>query len=280
MQLAYLRRFRSFIPVKLESQLRQAVYTILPVKYHSKYDNVFHCCVWKTASQWLRVVLSDPRIYQYSGLRGTAFTHDHLIRSGQYKAIDFPVGSIITPIYCNYSRFKALQKPMNHRVFFVMRDPRDVLVSAYFSTRYSHRLNNWVAIERQKLEKLSEADGLMYTAERFIRITEILRSWAVAARQDPNVLLIRYEDLTQGNNLNTWARLLAYCDIKMPEKVLSNVLDTYRFENISGGRRQGQEAKTEKYRKGIAGDWKNYFDERLERRFYEVNGDIVGLLGY
>ncbi len=35
----------------------------------SPYTNIFHACVHRTGSQWLRKFLADPIVYQYSGLR-------------------------------------------------------------------------------------------------------------------------------------------------------------------------------------------------------------------
>jgi hypothetical protein len=137
-----------------------------------------------------------------------------------------------------------------------------------------------IAVEREKLAQMTEAEGLMRTAECFTKVTEILRSWWRAAQSDDSILVMRYEDLTQGKTTAAWAKLLAHCDIPVPEGVMEKLVHRYQFKNMSGGRRPGQEDKSEKYRKGVVGDWKNYFDDRLERRFYEVNGDIVGELGY
>jgi hypothetical protein len=34
------------------------------------------------------------------------------------------------------------------------------------------------------------------------------------------------------------------------------------------------------YRKGVAGDWRNYFDPPLRAYFREVTGDLLDALGY
>lgn len=49
-----------------------------------------------------------------------------------------------------------------HRGFHVVRDPRDILVSAYFSHRNSHPTKEWPALEdhRQRLQSLSKDEGL------------------------------------------------------------------------------------------------------------------------
>lgn len=49
-----------------------------------------------------------------------------------------------------------------HRGFHVVRDPRDVLVSAYFSHLHSHPTDDWPELKehRARLEALSEKEGL------------------------------------------------------------------------------------------------------------------------
>jgi hypothetical protein len=57
--------------------------------------------------------------------------------------------------------------------FHVIRDPRDILVSAYFSHLHSHPTDNWPELEdhRKKLESLSKEEGLFeemdFSAEQF-----------------------------------------------------------------------------------------------------------------
>ena len=49
-----------------------------------------------------------------------------------------------------------------YRAFHVVRDPRDVLVSAYYSHLYSHGTKNWPELEahRAELQQLSKEEGL------------------------------------------------------------------------------------------------------------------------
>ena len=35
---------------------------------HSEYQNIYHCAMRKTASQWVKAVFSDPIVYRHSGL--------------------------------------------------------------------------------------------------------------------------------------------------------------------------------------------------------------------
>lgn len=279
MIMTHLRKLRQVLPVETEYGLRNACAALVPVRRRSRYAAVFHTCVWKTASQWVRVVLSDPRLYMYSGLKTHIPIASELWWPDPGRLV-VPSRCIIPGLYCDYGQFARLRKPTRHAVFFVQRDPRDILVSWYFSNRYSHRPMATVNEERAALAEMSERDGLLATVEHFDVIAGMLRSWIAEAKTQPGIRVVRYEDLTGADRLRAWSDLLAHCDIMVPDDVLKRILDMYAFVNISGGRKPGEEDKMHKYRKGLAGDWKNYFDAEINRRFHDRHGDLAGELGY
>ena len=51
---------------------------------------------------------------------------------------DIPTGRSVLSLFISYGGFKAIPKPDLHRAFFVVRDPRDIVVSEYYSLRNSH----------------------------------------------------------------------------------------------------------------------------------------------
>ncbi len=279
MFIGKLRKLRQVLPVETEYDLRNACVSVVPVRHRSRHDAVFHTCVWKTASQWVRLVLSDPRIYIYSGLK----IHIPIPTEVWWPEPDrlvIPERRIVPGLYCSYEQFERVRKTPRHTVFFVQRDPRDVLISWYFSNRYSHRSMCNVDHERRMLTQMSEREGIIATVDHFDEIARMLRSWAGAARSHEGIRLVRYEDITGPDNLSAWADLLAHCDITVPNDVLKRILDTYAFAKISGGRKPGEVDKTHKYRKGLPGDWKNHFDADISDRFGARHGDLLQLLGY
>ncbi|MFO1129572.1 MAG: sulfotransferase domain-containing protein [Rhodospirillales bacterium] len=275
--LSKARSLRRLISPDAEYAIRRALNTVIPVRARSENGNVYHVCVWKTASQWVRLVLSDPRIYRYSGL--SVCLPNPLLRPDP-RTVRLPERTIVAALVRDYPFFAALPKPERHFAFFVKRDPRDLIVSFYFSNRYSHPLDPVIARERATLARMSESEGLEYTIDQFGQFVAILRSWEEAARHDPRVVVVRYEDLTGIRQLDAWQALLDAADIRMPRQVLAEVLATYSFAKITGGRNPGTEAVAHKYRKGIAGDWKNHLTAAMLAAFHARYGSLCADLGY
>jgi hypothetical protein len=251
-----------------------------PVQIRTMGDEYFVVAVpWPERSQWIRNVMSATDVYRYSGLLTYAYEHfegldDRALHLRTFER-PFPLRKIISPLYISYESFHRLPKPPSYRAFFVVRDPRDLVVSHYFSSKYSHLENPGVIEERNRLQGLSETDGMAvhmrYMAER--GIFDALRSWAQQTDGSDEIRIFRFEDLVGGDQLNWMMQLMGHCDIAIPQHRLEAILKRLSFARLSGGRNQGEENKYHKYRSGTAGDWKKYFTEALYAQFNELAGD-------
>ncbi len=148
--------------------------------------------------------------------------------------------------------------PMRH--VFVVRDPRDAIVSYYFSLKYSHIDNmNFISERRRKLLSLDRHEGLLYAIKDFNDIiADYACKWLDYA-QTNSVLILRYEDLVE----DAWSffnSILEYNQVDVPEGLLKDSIGTFTFENLAG-RQPGSENKHSHYRKGVVGDWKNHLTE-------------------
>jgi hypothetical protein len=191
----------------------------------------------------------------------------------------------------------------------VVRDPRDVVVSAYFSHLHSHPTREWPELVdfRKRLEACDLRDGLLleidFRAEQFAE----MMSWPDEA---PNVLRLRYEDLIASEYAGFVAvfRHLEMLDERpsslrgraadvargvlarvgggalgrgtVPVERLLGVVWEHDFEKKSGGRRAGEEDVRSHFRKGQAGDWRRYFEPIHRRRFHERYTPLLRKYGY
>jgi len=205
-----------------------------------------------------------------------------------------------------------------HRGFHVVRDPRDVLVSGYFSHKNTHPTENWPELEehREALQSLSKEEGLLKEIEFSRPFLTAMRNWDY---NQEHILELKMEDLTQDPNVQ-FRRVLKYLglydsgqaggvlrkgqqygnrliyklhhEMALPfprqitkensihSDILDAVLEAYRFENLTGGRSRGEANPDSHLRKGEPGDWKNHFTDRVLEAFEDAYGDIVAKLGY
>jgi hypothetical protein len=244
----------------------------------SDYTNVYHCCVQKTASQWFKNVLSDPVVYRYTGLRVKAYPQIAL--AGHTDLADaVPRRVVAAHLYADHATYAAIPKPARFRTFFVTRDPRDIVVSFYFSSKYSHPDLAYISEVRRCLEGLDDAAGMRFCTDFLsgLGLFDAQRSWAEAADED--VRIFRYETLAT-DEAGLLRDLFDYLGIDMPGILREQLLARHTFSVKAGGRHQGEEDQHSHYRKGAVGDWRDAFDEATRTHFDRVTGDLVAVLGY
>ena len=134
-------------------------------------DNIFHCCVQKTGSQWIKAIFADQRIHHLTKMQihtyQTTMPGGFDPRNLLERTFDtsFPPNTIISPLYITYENYKQIPKSENHRTFFIMRDPRDIAVSWYFSVKHSHVPIGQIAEFRDKLNQLDISEGLKFAID-------------------------------------------------------------------------------------------------------------------
>jgi hypothetical protein len=281
------QRARNLVPNRVKAAFAENRVRLTRVARRTELRNVYHCCVHKTGSQWVRKVLADPAVYRVTGLRTYAYAPrlpgGRESRSYPERRFDrpFPANTIVSPLYIPYANFAEFPKPEPWRAVFVGRDPRDVVVSWYFSSARSHptRDNPGLQRARGELAALDVEEGLIFTINRLDThgLFAALRSWANV--DAPGILTIRYEDLVGPAAESAWGRLFDHCDVRLVDAERRALLAKYSFEALSG-RSQGEEDQGSKLRKGVAGDWRNYFTPSVESAFADITGDLLERLGY
>lgn len=164
-------------------------------------------------------------------------------------------------------------------VLLCVRDPKDVLISQYWSWRATH-LNNDEEIEqtRVRLQEMSLEDGLLLLLrEQRMWFCNALETW-LPEIEAGRVTLVRYEDLLR-NFEAALAPALELAGLPLTRRQLLTVKEKYSFRAVTN-RDRGDEDRGDHYRKGIAGDWKNYSSEPLAEAFNAAYGHAASVLGY
>jgi cytochrome c-type biogenesis protein CcmH/NrfG len=258
------------------------------IQHRSALGNIYHCCPPRTGSQWMKGIFQDFRVFQYCGLspwpvelvRGMNPVSFNTAQLGESLNPILPNTIVTGTFTINFERFTQMPKPEQYKAFFVVRDPRDMVVSTYFANKKSHRPSGHIAQTREILNQLSVTDGLLYQIKSLKQVFETMHSWLNNQQNNPNAIVVKFEQLTGSNQFEAFRDLFQHCEIQMPESILKQLLEDNSFKKLSGGREKGQEDSNSHYRKGLQGDWKNYFTDEVYQNFTEVTGDLVERLGY
>lgn len=132
------------------------------------------------------------------------------------------------------------------RFIFIIRDPRDVLVS------HKRGHQKWMAGDNKTVDGCMEKIGRYYNG------------W-LDARDLPNVKLVRYEDLHQ-NFSETMGGILEFCALDASHETISDIYADNTFQAKTS--RSHKEDRDSAKRKGVIGDWAAYLSVR-ERQWYE-----------
>jgi len=283
----------------------------------------------KCASTWIRGIVEEvlrEAGYTYSiavdpnSPQGRGRLTDYrttVSREGLRAYADETRVDFLSCITADFEQAAALLNDSNEtRGFHVIRDPRDIIVSAYFSHRNSHPVDGLphYAKHRAALLELPKDEGLLLEMEFSAQCLHDIRSWDY--NQDA-VLELKMEDLTarpyEGfleifeflglmswdsmyrmrekaahfirtslNRFSTRHPLLDTLRCPVPvtgEMLLGRVYD-HRFKKKTGGRKPGESNPNSHYRKGVAGDWINHFTPTHVEYFSENFDDLLLVTGY
>ena len=168
-------------------------------KYFSPYRDIIVVSFPKSGRTWLRVMLDRMNIVLQYGHHGTAHHSRKHLKQLPGNTTDFK----------------------NNRVIFMVRDPRDTVVSGYF----------------QATKRLKVFDG---TLSEFIRdehhgIKKILKFhslWYNNRNVPKDFLSIRYEDMHE-DTFRQMQKVLDFVEAKsISDKKLREIIDFARFENM------------------------------------------------
>ena len=250
-----------------ESRAAGHLNTARPAGAPPATPTIFHVTHWKAGSQWINKILNRA-----TGGRVVFAEADR----AQFLQKPIVAGKIYSTCYVTREEFYSVKLPEPWHRFVVIRDLRDTLVSYYFSLKVSHVHMAKLERHRRKLREVGLEDGLLYVLDEVLPVCGgVQQSWLEAGEE-----LIRYEDLL-ARDLDILVPLLTEkCPLGLPREQLSEAVVACRFESLTGGRSRGQEDVGSHERKGVAGDWRNHFTDRVKNAFKARYGDLLVATGY
>ena len=234
---------------------------------------IFHITHPKAGSQWVAEVLKYTALERFvqpqNGL-------DYFLKNPLEPGAIYPTVYVAKPEFEQRMTIQQRIQPEECIKFVVIRDLRDTLVSRYFSWKISHPvISDSVSRNRTILNRLNKEAGFLHLMEdeRFMLTVDIQMSWI-----KDDALLIKYEELVD-DEYAVFERIIDYCRIDVNRQRLHEIIKYNTFEAVTG-RKRGQEDVNAHQRKGIVGDWRNHFSDRIKERFKQQFGDVLIKTGY
>ena len=155
----------------------------------------------------------------------------------------------------------------------MVRDGRDIVISAWF--------HNKRVVEKFQPSVQAET----HPSEKFITLAA--EAWAIEqqaavdfAEQNPGkVLFIRYPDLVSACD-EQLGYVFNFLGVPASEDEIHACIRNCSFEALSGGRVRGEENALSFFRKGINGDWQNYFRREDNELFLKLAGSWLDKFGF
>lgn len=235
--------------------------------------NCIVCTHHKAGSTWIRSVMR-----RLCDRRGYNWRVEPTSPAKINQSVDR--GSNVTITTIREGRFENFAQiaDNNTRAIRVIRDPRDALVSQYFSWRNSHKYNSQEIVQvRKVLRGLSPREGMLWLIDNDkLMLSRQFRAWPVS--EHDRVKHVRYEDMLVDFNATIFD-ILEYFRLPVHEDEIEIIRNETSFESVTG-RQRGDVRVNRHLRKGVAGDWLNHFDHEITARFDLVYGELVEELGY
>jgi hypothetical protein len=187
------------------------------------------------------------------------------------------------PLYVKYMNadYRYIGDIPDFRAFHVIRDPRDLAISAYYSHLYSHSTDWWpeLAEHRGVIQDLAFQPGLM----RDMQFTDqlptdgfpitVFPAMAAWDYDDPRIIELTFDDLV-ADPLSFFVTAFSFIGLidassDRQRDHLRELIDTYSFEKMSGGRRRGETDPRHHYRSGSPGEWRTRLPRRHQAWFQE-----------
>ena len=248
----------------------------------STHPSIVHYSLNKSATQYVKNILTTcveendmvPVYIQDYAFASQLPYMDELSADEmqQYKHIFKPQGYLYTAFG---GLVEGIDKLDHYRVVLMTRDPRDILVSEYYSNAYSHPEPNSLSSKNQSFHRL-RGQALAQTIDEYALarcewVQEILERYrSQLLKKYSQVYMTKYIDMVQ--DFETWLTdLLHACQLDVSPALKKQLVEQHYASRPKAEDQQSQ------LRKGVAGD---YINKLNEETIHQLNDRLADVLTY
>lgn len=241
-------------------------------------ESVFFITLHKCASS-----LFESEVLPFANYHRMVDYNQKLYQGRAPKEFRFPKNGVVfgpirvqaesfLPDYIRFFDFFTDEFLSERNCIFLVRDPRDILVSQYYSFGYSHSISSYSEVANAQETLRAEIQGLDIDQYVIHVANDLLRRFEVLVRMHDasnKAVLLRYEDLIDRPTdfLNAFGELCP-----LPQKIRENA--------IALSRPQRKEDATQHRRSGNVRGYVNKLSSETILSLDQVFGSVLSRLGY
>jgi len=219
----------------------------------------------KVGSTWLHKILRDFYIYRYRRVPiefRTSVYNRWELSLGAPEVFEFLNNQTSRNIYKSHSLPPPWEPTSSVKIITIFRDPRDIVISnIFYLANLDPKQGGW-----RDLADMDTKSRIRRYLDKATFDIDLLEKWGVY----PDVYRTSYETLLK-DTLTETKNIASYINAQVDEKRIERAVQKNTFRRLSIGRNTGNEDTQSFFRKGISGDWLNYFDEELVDYFKQAN---------
>ncbi|OWF54906.1 sulfotransferase 1C2-like [Mizuhopecten yessoensis] len=248
--------------------------------FQARESDILICNFAKTGTNWVYEILSML-------VQGHSTYLKDLKTIGMLEIIDLTTLTDMTSPRVLNTHIPYRFLPKQHlvkgcKIVHVLRNPKDTLVSWYNHTKRDSRLKHDRTTEEEEFPGTwdnflrDQIENIHNTYDGFFKFE---KDWEAAKRSKAvtNVHTMFYEDL-QKETVAEIKRLAEFLEVPADEELVKDIADKCSFQKLQKAAiaiKSGKVPVTEGgikflFRKGMVGDWKNWFTVAQNERFDEL----------
>ena len=258
--------FRKLYVVLNQEYIKRLCDEIYKEKNNIKTTLVLSNGNFKSGSTWVKAIVNEICNYQIDSFPKAFQNPKHKNWIHRFKIKDFLLSSSSKESLLWISKTHIFQSSIinnilinqnNIKVINIDRDIKDVLVSHYHHLLNSKKISSDFNSYFRKWGKFKAKQCIDYN-----------KAW-----KDYDCLKLKYSDL-QNDNTSTILKIADYLDFKLTNKKIQYIqkeTDIKKLRHTSKQKNLNEEDWF--YRKGIIGDWKNYFDNDMLIKIKDIESN-------